>query len=469
MLKNGGVSFLPYINQKIGTYLRKNIIFPFYWKYIKHSNVLSCYKVLRNHQWNTLEENKKIQRKKLYKLIKYASQNIPYCKKIIKEHNMQFSESTIFDDIKKFPILTKDVIRNHFDKLYKFRDHTYYRNFSGGSTGEPVIFYQDSDCFAWNTATKILFDEWAGRKIGEPMVKLWGSIQDILKGGQGFKEYLRQQLSGVITLSSAKVSEEDMHRYLKTVNKIKPGLILAYAHFMGEFTRFIQNHDLPIYSPRAVMTSACVLFPEIRKNIEDVFQTTLFNRYGSREVGNIACNCDKSIGLHLIPDIHYLEIVDDEGREVKVGESGNIIITLLTNYTMPLIRYKIGDRGVLYEKNGLCRHGLPFLEKIEGRIVGHFKNKFGDIISGGFFFAILLSCKNIKQFQIIQEEIEFISINLVLIDKTKLKNMKKDFKEINKKIKLAMGNSTKIKYNIGDEIKPSSSGKHLYSYSKTSN
>jgi phenylacetate-CoA ligase len=81
----------------------------------------------------------------------------------------------------------------------------------------------------------------------------------------------------------------------------------------------------------------------------------------------------------------------------------------------------------------------------------------------------LLSCKNIKQFQIIQEEIEFISINLVLIDKTKLKNMKKDFKEINKKIKLAMGNSTKIKYNIGDEIKPSSSGKHLYSYSKTSN
>jgi phenylacetate-CoA ligase len=186
-------------------------------------------------------------------------------------------------------------------------------------------------------------------------------------------------------------------------------------------------------------------------------------------VGNIACNCDKSIGLHLIPDIHYLEIVDDEGREVKAGKSGNIIITLLTNYTMPLIRYKIGDRGALYEKNGLCRHGLPFLEKIEGRIVGHFKNKFGDFISGGFFFAILLSCKNIKQFQIIQEEIEFISINLVLIDKTKLKNMKKDFKEINEKIKLAMGNGTKIKYNIVDEIKPSPSGKYLYSYSKISN
>jgi len=469
MLKNRGVNFLSYIDQKIGTYLRKNIIFPFYWKYVKHSNVLSRYKTLGNHQWNTLEENKKVQQKKLYKLIEYASENIPYYKRIIQEYNIQFSEDTIFKDIKKFPLLTKDVIRNHFDQLYKFRDRTYYRNTSSGSTGEPVIFYQDSNYFAWNTAAKIIFDEWAGRKIGEPMVRLWGSTLDILKSSQGFKSYLKQLLSGVTTLSSTKVSEEDMNRYLKTINKIKPALILAYANFMGDFTRFTQNHDLSIYSPRAIMTSACVLFPEVRKNIEDVFQATLFNRYGSREVGDIACNCEKSIGLHLIPDIHYLEIVDDEGRKVKAEKSGNIIITLLTNYTMPLIRYKIGDRGVLSEKNGLCRHGLPFLEKIEGRIVGHFKNKFGDIISGGFFFAILLSCKNIKQFQIIQEEIEFISISLVLIDKTKLKNMKKDFEEINKKIKSVMGNDTKIKYNIVNEIKPSSSGKHLYSYSKISN
>ena len=230
MWGNRGVSFLPYINQKIGTYLRKNIIFPFYWKFIKHSDVLSCYKVLKNHQWNTLEENKKIQQRKLYKLIEYASENITYYKRIIQEYNIQFSEDTIFKDIKKFPLLTKDVIRNHFDQLYKFRDHTYYRNTSSGSTGEPVKFYQDSSYFAWNTATKIFLDEWAGRKMGEPMMRLWGSTLDILKRSQGFKSYLKQLLSGVTTLSSTKVSEEDMNRYLKTINKIKPGLILAYAN-----------------------------------------------------------------------------------------------------------------------------------------------------------------------------------------------------------------------------------------------
>ena len=205
---------MPYIDHTMGVYLRRNIIFPFYWKYIKHSNVLSSYKALRNHQWNTLEENKKIQRKKLYMLLKYANQNIPYYRRIIKEHNIEFSEDTIFDDIKKFPVLTKDIIRNNFDKLYKFRDNTCYRNTSGGSTGEPVIFYQDSNYFAWNTAAKILFDEWAGRKIGEPMVKLWGLLRDILKDGQDFKGYLRQQLSGVTNLSSSRMAEKDMYRYM---------------------------------------------------------------------------------------------------------------------------------------------------------------------------------------------------------------------------------------------------------------
>jgi phenylacetate-CoA ligase len=365
--------------------------------------------------------------------------------------------------------LTKDIIRNHFAELYKFRDNTYYRNTSGGSTGEPVIFYQDRDYFTWNTAAKIFFYEWAGRKIGEPMVKLWGALRDILRSGQGFTGYLRQQLSGVTTLSSSRMAEKDMRKYVQRINKIKPCLIFAYTNSIDEFAHFIQEHHLSIYSPQAIMTSAGVLYPEVRARIERVFRAPVFNRYGSREVGDIACNCGQSIGLHIIPDIHYLEILDDKGKEVKLGESGNIIVTSLTNYTMPLIRYKIGDRGILSDEDGKCGHGLPLVEKVVGRITGNFKNKLGDYISGGLFFSLFYFIENIKQFQIVQEAIEYISIHLVLIDKAKLKDMDKDFEEINQVIWKAMGNKTKIKYNIVDEIKPSPSGKHLYSYSKILN
>ena len=173
---------MPYIDHTIGAYLRRNIIFPFYWKYIKRSNVLGYYQELKNHQWNTLEENKKIQQKKLYKLVKYASENIPYYQRIIREHDIQFSEDTIFDDIKKYPLLTKEIIRENFDELYNFRGN-YYKNTTGGSTGKPVTLYQDKDYFGWAAANKVLINEWAGKKIGEPTVKVWGSLRDILRGG----------------------------------------------------------------------------------------------------------------------------------------------------------------------------------------------------------------------------------------------------------------------------------------------
>jgi len=460
---------LSYINQKIATYLRKNIVFPFYWKYIKHSNVLSCYKALRDYQWNTLEENKKIQRKKLYKLIKYANQNISYYKGVTKKYNLQFSEDTIFDDIKKIPILTKDIIRNNFDKLYKFRDNTYYLNTSGGSTGEPAVFYQDCNYFAWNTAAKIFFDEWAGRKIGEPMVKLWASTQDVSKVGQGFKKYLRQQLSGITTLSAYRMSERDIYNYVQIINNIRPCLIFAYTSSIDELARSIQEHHLSIYSPKAIMTSAGVLYPEVRTRIERAFQAPVFNRYGSREVGDIACNCEKNQELHIIPTIHYIEILDNQGKEVKTGERGEIVVTILTNYTMPLIRYKIEDRGVFSEMECSCGRGFPLLKKVEGRIRSMFRNKQGNVIDGGVFIRLFFFRDNIKQYQVIQESLEHITINLVLKDKSQIKVIEKDFRQISKAIKLFMGSETIIKYNLVDVIDSSPSGKYRYIFSKVKN
>jgi len=457
---------LSYIDHTIGAYLRGSVFFPFYWKYIKHSNLLNYYQELKIHQWNTIEENKKIQQKKLYKLIDYASQNIPYYKRVIQEYNIQFSEDNIFDDIKKFPLLTKDVIREHFDELYKFRDSTYFRNHTSGSTGEPAIFYQDKHFREWRTATKIFVNEWAGRKNGQPMIELLGAVQDILKESQGMKTYLSQQFYAVTTLNSYMMTEKNMYDYVRKINNIKPCLIYTYTNSIDELARFIQNHHLAIYSPGAIMTTAGVLFPEIRKRVGEVFGVPLFDNYGSRETGGIACNCEKNEGLHLMPDLHYVEILDDNSREVNPGESGEIVVTLLSNYTMPLIRYIIEDRGILSGKVCSCGRGFPLLEKVEGRIRNMFKNKQGDLIDGAYFISLIYYRNYVKQLQIIQKTVDYIIINLILKDSNKIQEARKDFKEISKKIRLVMGHETKIKYNIVDKIEPTKAGKHMYTFSQ---
>ena len=456
-------------NSGAATKLRRNVLIPFYRKYINRSKVLTYYQKLKELQWNSLEENREIQRRKLYQLIQCASQNIPYYQQVIKEHNITFSEDTIFEDTKKFPLLTKEIIRNHFDELHRFRDKTYYRNTSGGSTGEPVVFYQDKEYLSWANATKRLFNEWAGRKLGDPMVKLWGLLPDILGSGQGFKGYLRQQVSGITILNTYRMTEKDIYEYVQKINTIKPRLILAYTNGIEELTRFIREHHLSVYSPPAIMTAAGVLYPEVKAKIEEVFHATVFNRYGSREVSDMACNCEKDEGLHLIPAVHYLEIVDDEGKQVKPGTPGNIIVTLMTNYTMPLIRYKIGDIGVLSDKACSCGRGFPLLEQVKGRIRSVFRNKQGDFIDGGIFIRLFYFRENIKQFQVIQESLEQITINIVLKNKKQSKIAEKDFLEISESIKKIMKGDITIKYNLVEFVNLSPSGKYGYVFSKVKN
>jgi len=85
----------------------------------------------------------------------------------------------------------------------------------------------------------------------------------------------------------------------------------------------------------------------MREKVEEVFGCPVYNRYGSREVGDIAGECKYHQGLHVLPWGSYVEIVDEAGNLVEPGVEGRILVTCLTNYAMPLIRYDIGDRGAL--------------------------------------------------------------------------------------------------------------------------
>jgi len=450
---------MTFIKHTVGSIIRRKFLIPFYWKYINRSKVLHYYGYLKKLQWNSMEENRKLQKKKLFALIEYASRNIPYYQQIVRDYDIRFDEETIFEDLKKFPLLTKDIIRNHFSDLYRFKDKTYYRNTSSGSTGEPAVFYQDKEYLDWANASKRLFNEWAGRKIGEPMLRLWGSPLGVILGGHGFRGYIRKQISGITTINSRKMNERDMYNRLKCINKITPILIYGYVNVIDAISHFIKKNQLFVHSPKAVMTTAGVLYPEVKDRIKEIFNAPVFNRYGSREVSILACNCEKDRGLHLLPNLHYLEILNDEERPVKFGMSGNIVVTLLTNYTMPLIRYKIGDRGVLSNNQCNCGRGFPLLEKVEGRVTDGFRNKFGDYIWGGIFFRFFCFHDNIKQFQIIQKDFDVILVNLVLDDKNEFKNMHEFLLDTDKKICKIMGHDTEVLHNVVDEIEPGPSGK----------
>ena len=170
--------------------------------------------------------------------------------------------------------------------------------------------------------------------------------QDLFKGSIGFKNKMNNWFTNTLFLNSFKMTENDMKSYIETINTYKPDLIRGYAGSLYELAKFSEKNNLNIYKPKRLVCSAETLTSDMRTKIETVFGTKLYDFYGSRETASIAGECKDGL-IHIFSFNNYLEIVDQNNNPIIEGQEGRIIVTTLHNYSMPLIRYEIGDMAVL--------------------------------------------------------------------------------------------------------------------------
>lgn len=433
-------------------------------------NLLHNLRQLEHYQWFDQKHTHALQQENLKRLLTHAYHHVPYYRKILVSSGVINDANAInLKNFSQIPLLDKSIIRKHYEELKSdnLSNRKWYENTSGGSTGEPARFIQDKDYQEMSFAIKFLFDQWSGFSIGERKILLWGSERDLLIGRETLRVRLRRWLSNEIWLNTFKMSDEQMLVYVKHINSFKPVQILAYAESIYELSHFIERKKLKVYSPKAIMTSAGTLYEYMREKIQRVFNAPIFNRYGSREVGDIACECDNNRGLHVSAPTHFLEIIRSDGTYTKPGEVGEIVITLLTNYAMPLIRYRIGDMGMWADAPCTCGRVWPLLVEITGRTTDNFVTRGGAVIYGGFFRYLLFYQDWIKKYQIIQEDYNNININVVLSNNSdSLRSYEDKVNEIKKKINYVMGKDCNIKFNSVKNLEPTPSGKYRYIISK---
>lgn len=402
-------------------------------------------------------------RELLINILVHCQKNVPYYTHLMEQignDTALLKRPEIY--LQNLPILTKDIIRQKFEQL-KALDldrRKWHFNTSGGSTGEPIKLIQDREYHNHSTAISLLYSYLAaGREIGEPEVRLWGSERDIFEGSIGWKAKCSNFLSNTTYLNAFRMNQEQMKNFINLLNTKTSELIVAYVQAIYELAKFAEEQQIDIVPQKAIITSAGTLYDWMRKKIETVFQCKVFNRYGSREVGDIACERPGYEGLWVAPWGNYIEIVDDENNPVPAGVEGNILVTSLTNFAMPLIRYKIGDRGSLSSeyKSG------QILKRVSGRNVDVFKTQDGTLIDGEYFTHLMYFKDWIHKFQIIQNSYLDIDISIV---KSSLNYEQDDIDDIVSKCKIVMGENCKIAFKFVNEIPPSASGKYRYTISK---
>ena len=399
-------------------FIAKHIGFPLQDKVMKTS-ILKTNKFLLESQFWDVRKMEEYRIIKLKQLIEYSSINVPYYRDLFNKHKILPGDINTLDDIKIIPVLTKELLReNHKNLLSEKANFKYVKKGkTGGTTGTPVIIYKDVTERDFTWASYYRWYNWMGISKYDRVLTFWGagSIIETSKVKK-VKEYLKNTVQNNLTINAFYLNEETLPLLYKKLIEYNPVLIKGYLSSIITLAVFMRSKGLKANNNLKVVSSTTeTLLPMHRSFIEEVFGVNIFDQYGCGEVGGISYECSSHIGLHVTEEHVIFETLDDYNN-IVVNQTGQVTVTSLDNYVMPMIRYQNGDCATLSSEKCNCGVNSALIKSIEGRSVDTIQLNSGSKVHGVFFTSLLfelgITSNTISRFQIKQLESGAIDIKL---------------------------------------------------------
>jgi len=446
-----------------GTVYRK-AIFPFYSKYIKKSNVHSEFTEAKQRLNWSKKDLQDFQWERLEKLLYHCWNNVPYYRSAWEKSGIKdISEIKSLADFERLPVLTKQNVNDNYDQLIpESAKGKNIKKATGGSTGQPFRFELDELSNDARQAIMWRGYGWLHAGIGAKSLFLWGDNVGKTSYLKKIKEALYHRFYNRKMVSTFDMNIEHMDKYVQEINSYCPETIVSYVNPLYEVAKHINRTQSKVYSPKSLLTGAEPLYEYQRVEIERAFQSKVYNTYGCREFMLIAAECGQQKGLHINIDHLVVETIDENNKKIN-GDAGDIVITDLMNYGMPLIRYLNGDRATISDISCDCGNPLPMIEKINGRKLDVIKTMNGQMLPGELFPHLFKEFDGLTKFQVKQTHIESLDISLVINDKfNKIDDLEIIKNEINKYSK----NELTLNFHMVDDIPLTSSGKYRVTISE---
>jgi phenylacetate-CoA ligase len=443
-------------------YLFRHLIYPAY-ELSTGRRVLPKWRELEKTQWLTPRELVEYQGSKLSAILQHAYQNVPFYRRRFEALGLTPGDIRSPSDLEKIPPLTKQDLSHNLTDLVatQFSSRQLHRNSTGGSTGEPTVFYNDQNDLDYRSAVVMRNYRWAGLELGQVHVLLWGSAFD-LSISASLMGRLTNWLQNRHVLPAFEMSEAGLANFVKEILRLQPRLLTGYASALELLGRFILESHKGFHPPglQAIVSSAETLYPHQREGIENAFGCRVFDRYGSREVGAIAHECERH-RMHINTENLYIEVLQG-GKPAPVGEYGELAITTLNNYGFPFIRYLIGDAGQLTDELCRCKRGLPLLNQLLGRVHDILVTPDGRFLPGEFFPHLFKEIPGVQGFQVIQKARDRLTIRILASPDY----LPSSTDYLNQKTRQVMGENITITFEFVDELPLLPSGKLRFTISE---
>jgi len=402
---------------------------------------------------------KSYQEEKFSKLIQHCFDNVSYYQDIFSSIGIYSANDIDISDLIKLPILERDNIRKNLKNIIAVKGYKgkLIKYNTGGSTGEPLVFFTDIDKESQHNAQKLRARSWFGVMPGSRQVDFWGSPIELDKLSK-IRIWKDKTLLNHRVLSAFNLTEERLTVYAKVLKRFRPRLIYGYPTVIYRMADYIKKHPFIMegWQPQLISCTSEMLYDHQRNIIADVFGCYVANEYGSRDAGLIAHECPLG-KMHIAMEHVFVEVDNPDQNGV-----GDLLITNLDGYGMPLIRYRVGDRGCLGEDKCACGLQSPILTKLEGRVNDFIVGKDGKLIHSLAPIYVLRNIPKIQQFKLLQYK--NLSLEIFIVADSIIQNS--ELEDVKLMLRKILSLRVPVKFTFVKTIEPEKSGKYRWVVSK---
>ena len=351
------------------------------------------------------------------RIVRYAARTVPFYRDALAKLGLDPREIRTARDLARLPIVTKDDLRRAPEAFVSAsRAGRLAIPFeTSGSTGSRVRILHDRRSLLANIAygerERAVVARLLGRESGYREVRLGYAGGTLDKVYDFYRDHTwipsrPQRLDLSVT--------DPLARNVEAIDAFAPDILFGYGTYLHAIARAKAAGTIAMKPPKLVIYASEPLSLAARREIEDALGAPVISRYTAVEAFKIAYLCEKRGGFHVHEDLAHLRIVGEDGRDVRDGDTGVIVLSNLVNRGTVILNYLTTDLSRWSDERCECGRTLRMLGEIDGRTEDLLHLANGRIVHPRGVWGVLKPHPEVLGYQLVQREPSRFLLKLVM-------------------------------------------------------
>ncbi len=392
-----------------------------------HSTLFIGINALRQQRAPYLPAQKlrELRDRRLRRMVHYAAESVPFYRDLFRERGIDPADIRSAEDLDRLPLIDKETVRAQEGRfLAQSKAGQSALPFtSSGTTGEPLTVYHDRVDLLLASACSQRDRDVLAHGFGISPTHRSVAISFPQSASDRASAWLRQSRRLPLGPRRLRLSLlQPVEHVVAQINEYQPEVLTGYGSYLEALFRTLWVRGWHMHRPKLVVYFSDGMSDGATRLIEEHFGIPVLSQYSAVEAFKLGFTCEKRRGFHLNIDLVHFKVVDAHGRPVPKGDSGELVISNLTNHGTVLLNYRLRDIGVLCDDPCPCGRTLPLLSRLEGRRYDVIHLADGRFVHPAavdhvFYEGLPRQGDRVLQYQLIQHDYERFELRLATADR----------------------------------------------------